>query len=83
MTTRLMDNDRDAGCTYLGTGSKPCGCASLQGKSYCEEHMWIVYQKGTAVHRKKDIARAQAVWDIEACMHEAIDQLIEEGFDLS
>jgi hypothetical protein len=76
-----MDNDQ--GCTYLGAGPKPCGCACVQGKSYCEEHMWIVYQKGTAVHRKKDIARAQAVWDIEACMHEAIDQLIEEGFDLS
>jgi hypothetical protein len=80
--TRLMDNDRE-GCTYLGDGLQACGCATVAGKSYCEEHLWLVYQKGTAVHRKKDIQRAQAVWDIEACMHEAIDQLIEEGFDLS
>jgi hypothetical protein len=79
--TTLMSND--AGCTYLGTGSKPCGAHCVAGKSYCEEHLWMVYQKGTAVHRKKDIARAQAVWDVEQSMRDAIDELIEEGFDLT
>ena len=80
MTTTLMDNDHGTGCTYLGTGSRPCGCATVQGKSYCEEHMWIVYQKGTAVHRRKDMARAQAVWDLEAEFAQAAEEVLaEEG----
>jgi hypothetical protein len=41
--------------------------------------VWLVYQKGTATPRRKDARRAQAVWDIEALMQEAIEQLIEEG----
>ena len=78
----LMANDRD-GCTYLGDRLQACGALCVAGKSYCEPHLWRVYQKGTAVHRRKDTQRAQAVWDLEAAMHEAVEQLLEEGFDLS
>ena len=83
MTTTLMANDRTA-CTYLGTALKPCGCASVQGKSYCEEHLWKVYQKGTArARRKKDERVAAAVWDLESAFNEAVEELINEGFDLT
>jgi hypothetical protein len=41
--------------------------------------VWLVYQKGTAQPRRKDAGRAQAVWDIQALMQEAIEQMIEEG----
>lgn len=50
------------------------------GKSYCADHVWTVYQEGTAVRRKKDARRAAAVWDIESAMNEAIEELVEEGF---
>jgi hypothetical protein len=84
MTTTLMANDTGAGCTYLGTALKPCGCECVAGKSYCEEHLWKVYQKGTArARRKKDERVAQAVWDLESEMNAAVEELIEEGFDLA
>lgn len=78
--TTLMSND--AGCTYLGNSNKPCGAKTVAGKSYCEHHLWMVYQKGTAVHRRKDIKTANAVWDLESEMNAAIEELVEEGFDL-
>lgn len=69
-------------CTYLGDRLQACGCATVAGRAYCEEHLWRVYQKGTAVHRRKDIKRANAVWDLESEMNAAVEELIQEGFDL-
>ena len=45
------------GCQWVGPEQDPhvaplqfCGCLPLwPGRSYCEEHVWRVYQKGTAV----------------------------------
>jgi len=45
------------GCTWVGPEQDPqrgplnfCGRVPLwPGRSYCEEHVWRVYQKGTAV----------------------------------
>jgi hypothetical protein len=51
-----------SGCQYLGPeydprkhmGATPyCGCQTLTGKSYCGEHYYKVYQKGTAIAGKK------------------------------
>jgi hypothetical protein len=44
------------GCQWVGPEQDPlraplvyCGCKTLwPGRSYCEEHVWRVYQKGTA-----------------------------------
>jgi hypothetical protein len=44
------------GCQWVGAEQDPqvaplqfCGCLPLwPGRSYCEEHVWRVYQKGTA-----------------------------------
>jgi hypothetical protein len=46
-----------AGCQWVGSEQDPqrgplvfCGCTPLwPGRSYCEEHVWQVYQKGTAL----------------------------------
>lgn len=71
----MFRNDLAPGCQYTG-----CSCPdTVENKSYCADHVWLVYQKGTATPRRKDAGRAQAVWDIEALMQEAIEQLIEEG----
>lgn len=67
-------------CTYIGAG---CGCSkpALEGKSYCEEHYHLVYQKGTA-HRKrhKDIRRAANIRMWESLLNEAVEELESEGF---
>jgi hypothetical protein len=46
-----------AGCQWIGPEQDPqkgpvqyCGCTPLwPGRNYCEEHVWRVYKKGTAV----------------------------------
>jgi hypothetical protein len=71
-------------CTYLGDSTTPCGHPTLPGKSYCAEHYALVYQAGTArAKRKKDIRVANTVWDIESEFNAAVQELIDEGYDLN
>jgi hypothetical protein len=69
-------------CTYLGDAVTACGCATVPGRSYCDEHLWIVYRQGSAVVRKKDTRTAHAVWDLRAELDSIIEELIEEGMDI-
>jgi len=82
-----MITTRDT-CQYIGAteGSayKPTCCkAAVQGRSYCAEHLGLVYQLGSAVRRKKDARRAQAVWDIESEFNAVVQELVDEGYDLN
>ncbi len=62
------------GCQYLGPEfdartwdyfNKPtpyCGRKTVEGKSYCHEHYYVVYQRGTAVAgRRKEKAIDQEI----------------------
>jgi hypothetical protein len=69
------------GCQYIGpeqvSGTYTmCGCKTLwPGKAYCEDHVWLVYQKGTSKGNKRklkeienelaDIKRLQEIAEIE------------------
>lgn len=68
-------------CTYLGHRMRPCCAKTVKGRAYCEQHLWMVYQKGTATQRKKDIRVAAAVWDLESEFNAAVQELIDEGYD--
>jgi hypothetical protein len=72
-------------CTYLGNSLTPCGCSpTVLGKSYCEEHVFLVYKQGTArAKRKKDLRVAAAVWDLEAEFNAVVEELIAEGYDFA
>ena len=65
-------------CTYLGPDYDPqewykanpglptpyCGCATLQGKSYCSEHYAVVYAKGSALRKRhKDLRKVKYIQD--------------------
>jgi hypothetical protein len=67
-------------CTYIGDGSG-CTGAVVLGRSYCAEHLWLVYKQGTAQVRKKDKRTAAAVWDLESEFNQAVQELVEEGYD--
>lgn len=49
------------GCQYIGPDQDPlrhspikyCGAKTLEGKSYCGDHYYVVYQRGTAIAGKK------------------------------
>jgi hypothetical protein len=71
-------------CQYIGAhGHTPtCTHSALEGRSYCAEHLAIVYKEGTArARRKKDIRVAAAVWDLESEFNAAVEELVLEGYD--
>jgi hypothetical protein len=71
-------------CQYIGEhGHTPtCTHTALQGRSYCAEHLALVYKEGTArARRKKDIRVAAAVWDLESEFNAAVEELVLEGYD--
>lgn len=74
MTKHQINN-----CTYMGNSLRACGSATVQGRSYCEDHLWLVYKRGTAVERKKDTRVANDVRLWESLFNEAVEELIGEG----
>ena len=49
-----------AECQYIGSEqTEPpytyCGREVFPGKSYCEDHVWVVYKKNTSVGNKKKL----------------------------
>ncbi len=58
-----------SGCQYLGPeydahrhrGPTPfCGAETIAGKSYCHEHYYVVYKRGTSVNgrrREKEVEK--------------------------
>ena len=48
------------GCQYIGPEQKEwpykmCGCKPFPGRVYCEDHIWVVYKKGTSTGNKRKI----------------------------
>ena len=71
-------------CTYMGDAEHACGCSpTVLGKSYCAEHVFLVYKQGTArAKRHKELSTVDKVHIVEQLMHEAIAELEAEGFDV-
>ena len=68
-------------CTYMGNNLTACGCQVVKGRSYCEEHLWLVYKQGSNLTtRKKDIKVANDVRLWESLFNEAVEELVDEGF---
>jgi len=70
-------------CQWIGNSPtmRPVCCKpSIEGKSYCEEHVWAVYQKGSAhARRKKDLRTVDSVRLWESLFNEALEELEAEG----
>ena len=79
----MLMNDSITECQWIGNSPtmKPiCLCRTVEGRSYCEDHLWLVYQEGTAMRkRKKDIRRAEAYWNLESEFNDIVAELVEEG----
>jgi hypothetical protein len=69
-----------ATCQFIGPDQDPirdypvmmCGCKSLAGKSYCGEHYWRIYEKGSAVNGRRaeksleaEIKELEALQDLD------------------
>lgn len=72
------------GCQYIGPDQDPlknwpikyCGCKTLEGKSYCGDHYWVVYDKGTSVNGKRKSKAIER--EIEQMAKEAEEELEHE-----
>jgi hypothetical protein len=68
-------------CQWIGNG-EGCSHTALEGRSYCGEHLAMVYKAGTArARRHKEIRTVDKVRIVESLFNEAIEQLEAEGFD--
>ncbi len=65
-------------CEWIGQG-EGCNKEAVNGRSYCEDHVWLVYQQGTAVRRRKDKQRADTVFELQSLLDQAIAELESEG----
>lgn len=66
-------------CEWIGHG-EGCNQSAKEGQSYCEQHLKIIYQQGSALSpRRKDQRRADSKRSIESLMNEVIVELEEEG----
>jgi hypothetical protein len=68
-------------CTWIG-GGEGC-CKPVKLRSYCEDHVWRVYQQGSHLsRRRKDIRTANQVHVWESLFNEALEELEAENFDI-
>jgi hypothetical protein len=61
-------------CQYIGADEDPrkvagrvpmCGAKTLEGKSYCHEHYYVVYKKGSSNLKNNTKAIEAEIADIE------------------
>lgn len=60
----MNKNEYEKSCQWIGEGDG-CDKPSVGSRSYCDQHVWRVYDQGTALRaRKKDQRRAEEVWQL-------------------
>ena len=66
-------------CEWIGHGEL-CNQSAVEGRSYCLDHLWKVFQKGTQLgKRKRDQRIANDVFLWQSLIDEAIQELEDEG----
>ena len=73
-----------AGCRYIGPEQDPrkgpvhyCGARTVEGKSYCHDHYWIVYQKGTSVNgRRRERAVEKEIEELKRAQE--LEEIVNE-----
>lgn len=69
-------------CQYIGENetTNRCGAECVQGKSYCSDHVWMIYQQGTQQYKRKYVVKNSHVEFWENLFNEAAAELeAEEG----
>lgn len=72
-------NTNSKTCEWIGGGER-CGCNAVANRNYCEDHLWKIYAKGTAVRRRprKDKRRADTMATIEL-LQELYTEMVATG----
>lgn len=75
------------GCQYIGPDQDPlkhspikyCGATVIEGKSYCHDHYYVIYKKGSAIAGRKK----EKVIDAEIAQLELQRLIAEQEADLA
>jgi hypothetical protein len=70
----------NAQCQYLGSGSTACGSPSVVSKSYCVQHVWLVYKEGSNILRRKDTKRYDFLSQLVSDFNAVAEELEAEGW---
>jgi len=66
-------------CTWIGSGEQ-CSNPTVPDRSYCLDHVWIVYQQGTRLARRnRDQERVNRQRILSQLLDEAVTELEAEG----
>jgi hypothetical protein len=66
-------------CEWIGQ-EEHCDHPSNEGRNYCEDHLWLIYQKGTAVKVRKPKERQRVTAeDIIVELQEIYQELLLSG----
>lgn len=66
-------------CTWIGEGEL-CTGSTVPDRSYCEQHVWIIYQQGTRLgKRNRDQERVSRQRLLSQLLDEAVTELEAEG----
>ena len=77
-----MNDIINSGCQYIGDNeaTNRCGAECVQGKSYCPDHVWMIYQQGTQQYKRKSVVKNSHVEFWENLFNEAAAEVeAEEG----
>lgn len=66
-------------CEWIGQG-ECCSSATVPNRNYCEEHLWRIYDRGTAVRaRPRKEKKIEDVKVLVSELQEAYNELVAEG----
>lgn len=78
-----MNQDQPTTCQWIGSNTRlqpTCCQPTVPNRSYCEQHLWLVYQEGTHLRRRsRDIRTADRVRMWEDLFNQAVEELEQEG----
>lgn len=68
------------GCQYIGDNdvSFRCGAECVPYKSYCQDHVWLIYQEGTQQTKRRTIVKQSNVEFWEDLFNQAAAELDAE-----
>ena len=69
-------------CQWISDGATTADCHDpviAEGKSYCEKHHWMIYEKGTALRKRhKDNRLAENILEMESRLNSLAEEEDED-----
>lgn len=77
----MENNNKQRKCQWFGSNNteQTCDAECIDEKSYCEEHVWQVYQKDSAQIRRRATFKQVSVEYWEDMFEQAVRELADDA----